>query len=53
MASLVNARPRKQIDYKKLNEGEPLPSTSKVRVSRVYSETFPVERIITRRQSDS
>ena len=50
MASLVNVRPRKQIDYKKLNGGEPLPSTSKVRVSRVYSETFPVERIITRRQ---
>ena len=53
MASSVSVRPRKQIDYKKLNEGEPLPSVSKVRVSRVSIESFPVERIITRRQSDS
>ena len=53
MASFVSVRPRKQINYKLLNEGEPLPSASKVRVSRVYSETFSVERIITRKQSDS
>lgn len=52
MASLVSVRPRKQINYKKLNEGEPLPSASKVRVSRVYSETFSVERIIARKQSE-
>ena len=48
MASSVSVRPRNHIDYKKLNEGEPLPSVSKVRVSRVSSESFPVERIITR-----
>ena len=53
MAS-VNVRPRKQIDYKKLNEGDQLPSESfKVRVSRVLSETFLVERIIARRQSNT
>ena len=50
MASSVSVRPRKQIDYKNVNEGEPLPSESKVRVSRVSSES--VERIITRGQSD-
>ena len=48
----VDLRPRKYIDYKKLNEGDQLPFvSSKVRVSRVLNETFLVERIIARRQS--
>ena len=52
MAFTTSVRPRKQIDYKKLNEGDQLPFvSSKVRVSRVLNETFLVERIIARRQS--
>lgn len=52
MASSVSVRSRKSIDYKKLNEGEPLPSVPKLSNTRVLSDKFLVERIITRRQSD-
>ena len=49
MTFTTSVRPRKHIDYKKLNEGDQLPFvSSKVRVSRVLKGTFLVQR---RRQS--